>query len=87
MLDSLIVSSRFGDGKRYVTFLLISFGDCIYWLLQTKKKKKSKKAEAASASAAAQDSKPSATTTATPAANTSGAVKRDLAAKVEEVEE
>lgn len=40
-----------------------------------------------SASAAAQDSNPSATTTATPAANTSGAVKRDLAAKVEEVEE
>lgn len=54
---------------------------------ETKKKKKSKKAEAVSASAAAQDSNPSATTTATPAANTSGAVKRDLAAKVEEVEE
>lgn len=62
---------------------------CMFMLINMSqtKKKKSKKSEGTSASAAGQDSTPSATTTATPAPDTSGAVKRDLAAKVEEVEE
>ncbi|KAF7174299.1 hypothetical protein CNMCM5623_006860 [Aspergillus felis] len=61
---------------------------------ESKKKKKSKKAvagaktaESQTASGKGDDSTPSATTTATPAADTSGAVKRDLAPKVEEATE
>ncbi|EAU37991.1 conserved hypothetical protein [Aspergillus terreus NIH2624] len=60
------------------------------WQETKKKKKKSKKVTADDSKtepAAATDTTPSATTTATPAPDTSGAVKRDLAARVEEADE
>ncbi|KAH1276520.1 hypothetical protein KXX33_000211 [Aspergillus fumigatus] len=64
------------------------------WQESKKKKKKSKKAvagavtaEPQTASGKGEDSTPSATTTATPAADASGVVKRDLAPKVEEATE
>ncbi|KAL4893144.1 translocation protein Sec62-domain-containing protein [Aspergillus ambiguus] len=53
------------------------------WQESKKKKKKSKKVAEAEPSEA-KDTTPSATTTATPAPDTSGAVKRDLTARVEE---
>lgn len=52
---------------------------------QSKKKKKSKKEPIQDTPA--NDSTPTATSTATPAPETSGAVKRDLAPKVEEADE
>jgi translocation protein SEC62 len=64
------------------------------WQESKKKKKKSKTAvagaeaaEPQTASGKGDDSSPSATTTATPAADSSGVVKRDLAPKVEEATE
>lgn len=58
------------------------------FMLQTKKKKKkSKKSAEGEAPTTATKETTSATTTATPAPDSSGAVKRDLAPKVEEAEE